>query len=175
MLTNSELRARLARVAPVRDVGPARSSSSGVPVTLMLRRTAPLDRPVDLARLLVAHGLSMRAAHTALNRLAESGWAIVSIPDAAGLRDLSSALAGFGIQARHRRTAEGDGAAIAAVRTRHGLSQREFADLLGIDVRTLQNWEQGRNRPDPAAISLVRVFEHAPQVVEEAVSEPLPG
>ena len=62
---------------------------------------------------------------------------------------------------------------ISELRARHGLSQREYADLLGIDVRTLQNWEQGRNRPDPAALSLMRIFAHAPAVFEEALSEPI--
>jgi putative transcriptional regulator len=59
------------------------------------------------------------------------------------------------------------------MRARYGLSQREYADLLGIDVRTLQNWEQGRNRPDPAAVSLMRIFAHAPETFEEALSEPV--
>jgi len=62
---------------------------------------------------------------------------------------------------------------LAEARSKHGLSQRAFADLLGVDVRTLQNWEQGRNRPDPAALSLMRVFDHAPEVFEEAISEPI--
>ncbi len=62
---------------------------------------------------------------------------------------------------------------LAEARARQGLSQREFADLFGVDVRTLQNWEQGRNRPDPAALSLIRVFAHAPEAVEEAISEPI--
>ena len=62
---------------------------------------------------------------------------------------------------------------IAAFRAEHSLSQREFADLMGIDIRTLQNWEQGRNRPDPAVLSLMRIFAHAPEVFEEALSEPV--
>jgi len=44
---------------------------------------------------------------------------------------------------------------------------------MGIDVRTLQNWEQGRNRPDPAVLGLMRIFAHAPDVFEEALSEPV--
>ena len=36
---------------------------------------------------------------------------------------------------------------IRAHRKRHKLSQSEFAAKLGISVRTLQNWETGRNEP----------------------------
>ncbi len=54
------------------------------------------------------------------------------------------------------------------MRTRHGLSQREFAELLGIDIDTLQNWEQGRNRPDPAALNLVMAFDKSPELIAQA-------
>jgi putative transcriptional regulator len=77
------------------------------------------------------------------------------------------------VQLRLRWSPVESSADIAAMRSRHGLSQREYADLLGIDVRTLQNWEQGRNRPDPAALSLMRIFDRAPQAFEEALSEPV--
>lgn len=170
---HSALKARLARAAPVRDIGRAPSSSAAEPVTLILHRSGPLDQPVTLARLLMATGMPLRAAHTVLNRLADSAWAVTTVPGDADLPALATGLGSLNLQARRRRTAEADGAAIAAVRARHGLSQRAFAELLGLDVRTLQNWEQGRNRPDPAALSLLRVFEHAPEVVEEAMSEPL--
>ena len=40
---------------------------------------------------------------------------------------------------------------IAATRTRLRLSQIKFAELLGISVKTLHNWEQGRRKPTGAA------------------------
>ena len=86
---------------------------------------------------------------------------------------LASDLAGMNVQVRRRVPAAEAVPDLAEARGKHGLSQREFADLLGVDVRTLQNWEQGRNRPDPAALSLMRVFAHAPEVFEEAISEPI--
>ena len=60
---------------------------------------------------------------------------------------------------------------IAEVRARHGLSQREFAGVLGIDIDTLQNWEQGRNRPDVAALNLVMAFDKAPELIEQVALE----
>jgi len=77
------------------------------------------------------------------------------------------------VEVRRRRAVVPDNQAIVDVRDRHGLSQREFADLLGFDLRTLQNWEQGRNRPDPAALSLIAMFDRAPELIEELISEPI--
>ena len=53
----------------------------------------------------------------------------------------------------------------AAVRARLELTQKEFAALLNIPVRTVQGWEGGRRQPDPAARTLLRVAATAPQVL----------
>lgn len=42
-------------------------------------------------------------------------------------------------------------------RQRMGLSQQQFADVLGVSVRTYQDWEQGRRQPSGAAKTLLRV------------------
>ena len=46
-----------------------------------------------------------------------------------------------------------------------GLSQSEFAKLLGVSVRTLQDWEQGRREPTGAAQTLLRIAEQHPRVL----------
>jgi putative transcriptional regulator len=53
--------------------------------------------------------------------------------------------------------------------TRHkvGLSQAQFAVLLGVSKRTLQDWEQGRREPSGAAKSLLKVAEKRPDVLRE--------
>ena len=59
---------------------------------------------------------------------------------------------------------------VAAIREEYGLSQAKFAALLGISVRTLQNWEQGRRRPQGPAKVLLRVAARHPRAVLDSVS-----
>jgi putative transcriptional regulator len=56
---------------------------------------------------------------------------------------------------------------IVAARNATGLSQARFAALLGVSVRTLQEWEQGRRSPSGAAKTLLRVAEKHPEVLRE--------
>ena len=56
---------------------------------------------------------------------------------------------------------------IAATRTRLRLSQNKFAALLGISVKTLHNWEQGRRKPSGAAQTLLKIAERHPEVLVE--------
>ncbi|MGH8614647.1 MAG: helix-turn-helix domain-containing protein [Gammaproteobacteria bacterium] len=56
---------------------------------------------------------------------------------------------------------------VAKVRFSTGLSQAEFARLLGVSVRTLQQWKQGRRTPSGAAQTLLRIAERHPKVLKE--------
>lgn len=58
---------------------------------------------------------------------------------------------------------------VTAIRDAYGLSQEQFAALLGISVRTLQNWEQGRRSPRGPARVLLRVAAHHPEAVLDVV------
>lgn len=60
--------------------------------------------------------------------------------------------------------------AIAAARAGTGLSQSEFAELLGVSVRTLQDWEAGRRQPSGAAQTLLRIAAAHPGIVREAAA-----
>ena len=60
---------------------------------------------------------------------------------------------------------------VAATRSKLRLTQNKFAELLGISVKTLHNWEQGRRKPTGAARVLLRVASRHPELVlEEAAA-----
>ena len=54
-----------------------------------------------------------------------------------------------------------------AARQQAGLSQSQFAALLGVSVRTLQGWEQGKRQPSGAAKTLFKVAARHPEVLRE--------
>ena len=56
---------------------------------------------------------------------------------------------------------------VASIRTKTGLSQARFAVLLGVSVRTLQDWEQGRRAPSGAARTLLMVADRNPPALLE--------
>jgi len=56
---------------------------------------------------------------------------------------------------------------VADIREKTGLSQARFATLLGVSVRTLQDWEQGRRMPSGAARTLLLIAHKNPQVLLE--------
>lgn len=56
---------------------------------------------------------------------------------------------------------------VVSARIKSGLSQTEFAKLLGVSVRTLQDWEQGRRQPSGAAKTLIAIAERRPDVLKE--------
>ncbi len=74
---------------------------------------------------------------------------------------------------RHRRGGKVAGARVTkvrepnvrAIRRKSGLSQSQFAALIGVNLRTLQNWEQGRTRPTGPARALLRIVEKNPKAM----------
>jgi len=59
---------------------------------------------------------------------------------------------------------------IVEARQKAGFSQSEFARILGVSVRTLQGWEQGRRTPSGAARSLIKIAGAKPELLKEALS-----
>jgi DNA-binding transcriptional regulator YiaG len=147
--------------------------SSDESVVVVLHRVGALNQGIMVARRLFASGLTLKQAHDAINKLAALGWSVCAVAKSEDLHALAGDLAAMNVELRQRLPLSTPDVDIVALRARRGLSQREYADLLGLDVHTLRNWEQGRNRPDPAAVSLMRIFDRSPDMVGEASSEPV--
>ena len=60
---------------------------------------------------------------------------------------------------------------IKMVREKLHASQADFAMMIGVSPRTLQNWEQGRRKPEGPAKALLRVASRNPKAVLEALHE----
>jgi len=58
---------------------------------------------------------------------------------------------------------------IKMVRENLNVSQNEFALMIGVSVRTLQNWEQGRRQPEGPAKALLRIASKNPSAILEAL------
>ena len=62
-----------------------------------------------------------------------------------------------------------DAPGVRNIRERTKLSQSEFAHLIGVSVKTLQDWEQDRRRPAGPAAALLKIIAHEPQLAVKAI------
>jgi len=59
---------------------------------------------------------------------------------------------------------------VHAIRESMDLSQSAFAAMLGVSLRTLQDWEQGRSKPSGPALSLLKVAAKRSDAIREAIA-----
>jgi putative transcriptional regulator len=64
---------------------------------------------------------------------------------------------------------------VKSIREQYQLSQSQFASLLGISIKTLQNWEQGRRSPRGPARVLLQVAAKHPEAVWDVVRPGIPA
>jgi DNA-binding transcriptional regulator YiaG len=139
---------------------------SGFPVPLVLALD-DVKQPIEVIRLLKKRGLSLRKAHETLNRLAKRETVAVELnADAPGR--LVSEFAALGVTAHAIEPPQSD---VKHVRKRLGLSQAEFALRFGLELATVQNWEQGRYRPDPAAQLALKLIDRHPEIVDAVLAK----
>jgi putative transcriptional regulator len=72
-------------------------------------------------------------------------------------------------QKKPARSSEFADVDVQAVRAKTGLSQAQFATLLGVSPATLKNWEQGRRHPTGPARALLRIVSARPRLVLETL------
>ncbi len=97
--------------------------------------------------------------------MVEDGEAIVHVPMVECAKTLSLDLAAAGVAVRRVASAAVDA---KLVRAGLGLTQEQFALRFGLDIDAVQNWEQGRCKPDRATLAYLRAIAAAPDVVAAA-------
>ena len=68
---------------------------------------------------------------------------------------------------RGKRLSASPRSALVRTRLKSGLTQTQFAALLGVSKRTLEQWEQGRREPSGAAKTLIRIAEMHPEILRK--------
>jgi putative transcriptional regulator len=81
-----------------------------------------------------------------------------------GIQEIKAHKAGKGnLRVRHLR----EPSTPQSIRKKLDLSQSAFAGMMGVSLRTIQDWEQGRRNPSGPAKSLLRIAEQHPKVFLE--------
>ena len=83
-----------------------------------------------------------------------------------GLREVKAYKAGTKTLRVHTLKAP---ASPKTIRVKLDLSQAAFAGLMGVSLRTVQDWEQGRRKPSGPAVALLRIAEQKPEVFMQLI------
>jgi len=86
-----------------------------------------------------------------------------------GVREMKRHMAGKAV--RGARTTQMDEPDVRAIREAAKISQSQFAELIGVNLRTLQNWEQRRTKPTGPARALLKIVASNPKSAIEALHE----
>lgn len=86
----------------------------------------------------------------------------------AGLEDALAYARGDKTRGRARKVKVED-VDVRKLRQKLKLTQRQFAELFGVSLATLRNWEQGRRRPEGPAVVLLNVIKKEPKAVLRAL------
>ena len=117
-----------------------------------------------LACALAKRGMKMIAAKRAIERMVEQGEAVAAVPTVEPGLGLANELRAAGVEPTRIAAERVD---IAALRTRLGMTQEEFALRYNLKLRALQNWEQGRE-PDAVVWSYLQAIARNPEDVAKA-------
>lgn len=164
MSGKSSFRERLAQLEHTEAKSQVRS---GFPIGVALRLVGAVDRPVTLIQTLTGWGLGLRKAHDVVTRLTAGERSHVFLPSGPEADEVVDTLGRLGIEASFRRPpAIVD---VREIRTKLGLTQREFAARFSLDLDSIQNWEQGRYLPDAPSRILLAVIDRHAEAVEDVL------
>lgn len=164
-----ELKERLARLGPIRDIDRV---SSGSPVDLVIRPADGLAKvnTIETALALARRHMQLADAKAAVERMVEEGEAAVHVPMVENETALAEHLSRAGIAAGKLACRSVDP---GAIRTRLGLTTQQFAMRYGFDQSEIESWEDGRAQPDKLAKAYLRAIAADPEQVAKAQEEVL--
>lgn len=87
----------------------------------------------------------------------------------AGVKEMKRHMAGKA--SRSARVSEVVEPDVRSIREAASISQAQFAKLIGVNLRTLQNWEQHRTRPTGPARVLLKIVSNNPKAAVEAINQ----
>ena len=162
-----ELEERLARLGQTQGIGRV---SSGSPVDLVLRVADGLAKVKTITAIeaLARRHMPLLKSKRAIEAVVETGEALVHVPMVEDARTLAGDLRRAGIAAMRIADSAVD---VKAVRSALDLTQEQFALRYGLDIDAVQNWEQGRCKPDKATASYLRAIARKPRELAEAQEE----
>jgi DNA-binding transcriptional regulator YiaG len=167
MSTGLSLKEVLARPAEaLEDVRVSSDIHDAGPTNRFALSATRIDQPVAVAKTLRGLGLSLRKAHDALNRLVEGETVVARLLGDAPT--VGATLAAVGVGATEISLPRPE---IKKIRESLGCSQAEFADRFGLELTTLQNWEQGRNALDGPSRILLAIIGQFPEVVDSILAQ----
>ncbi len=166
MPTKSSLEARFGPRARIRGIDRV---TSGSPGKFSLRPEPGFFSTVDVVRALARRGVTLSVGKRAAERMLEGHAAAVDVPMVEDRAAFARDLADLGVTIEEIKTPTG--ADVARLRERLSLSQEQFASAYTLELRTLQNWEQGRNALDAQAALLVKALDRYPDLMASVAAD----
>ncbi|MHA7849992.1 helix-turn-helix domain-containing protein [Roseovarius sp.] len=170
-MTNAGLKEVFGRLGQIRDVDRNRSGS---PESLVLRpeRAPSAINAIAATRTLARCGLTLLRAKRAIETVIAGDEVTLVLPNVASRDRLVEELTEAGLQPRFlRRKPRITSKSVASkwirqVRESAGLTQEQFAVVYGVDLKTLQKYEQGASIPAAAVLSYFQMIESDPQAIK---------
>lgn len=165
----SELKKRAGPRVQIRAAPSARSNSGGAEVRLILMppNSRRLGDMIEVARLLVRGGVSVRTAKKAIDDLSAGKTIYVEAPAVADYALLKRKMTSQNVAVHRIELRAVD---VKALRARLGISQEVFAGRYCLDVATVRNWEQGRTKPEGPAAALLQLIDRDPDKIVELLA-----
>lgn len=164
---DSSSKERFERLARTQVLEPVRSGSPAVLVLRPAGSGSDIDT-IPAVMALVRRGVGLLPAKRALEACRETGRVVLQVPLVEDRSILADELSACALATSFVEAPEIDA---KTVRRRLGLTQEQFALRYGLDLKSLQNWEMGRRKPDAAVRSYLKVIDRLPDRVSEALED----